>query len=205
MSTAPTGIVQLQAGVVSLVGEAMVTTGGEGILVAESTVSFTPLAALPEGDHTLHVQGGNRAGGWSASGSATVTIDITAPAAPVVTGASPTNDTNPTWSWAVASDVVAVRYQVDSESAGGWIETGSSIVSYTPATDLADGTYTLYVQAKDAAGNWSTSGSRAITVNRNVASPPVVTGTSSTNSTTPTWSWTIPTGAVDIRYTSAHN
>jgi hypothetical protein len=175
------------------------TAGGWTVVGGTQQTSFAPLTALSEGDHILYVQAGNQAGSWSASGSATATIDITAPAPPVVTGVSPTSDVTPTWSWTSGADVVATRYQLDSESAGGWVEAGSSVATYTPAT-LLDGTYTLYVQAKDAAGNWSTSGSRPITINQSVTDPPVVTGTSPTNDTTPTWSWTIPTNAVDVRY-----
>ena len=37
-------------------------------------------------------------------------------------------------------------------------------LSYTPDTDLSAETYTLYVQERDAYGNWSTSGSFTVEV-----------------------------------------
>jgi hypothetical protein len=45
--------------------------------------SFVPESDLSDGNHTLYVQAGNSAG-WSASGSATVSIDTSKPAAPMV-------------------------------------------------------------------------------------------------------------------------
>ncbi len=199
--TTPSWSWSIPAGVVDIRYQLDVeAAGGWTVVGGIEMTSFAPLAALSEGDHTLYVQGSNQTGGWSASGSATAAIDITAPSAPVVTGLSPTNDATPTWNWTVASDVIGIRSQMGSESAGGWVEASSSVTSYTPAIDLADGLYTLYVQAKDAAGNWSTSGSRTIEVNQAAASPPEVTGTSPNNDSTPTWSWSTPPGSFGFRY-----
>lgn len=50
--------------------EAIVTTG----------TSFTPEAPLGDGVHTVYVQESNGAGGWSMSGSRTITVDTTPPA-----------------------------------------------------------------------------------------------------------------------------
>ncbi|NOY07370.1 MAG: hypothetical protein GXP33_00810, partial [Spirochaetes bacterium] len=127
--------------------------------------------------------------------------DTNPPDAPVVTGTTPTNDTTPAWTWTNPSGTADVRYQMDSESAGGWTTAGSVITSYTPGTSLTETTHTLYVQAQDVAGNWSASGSYAITVDITPLSPPdSFTGTTPTNDTTPAWGWTNPSGTADVRY-----
>merc|ERR1712096_212779 len=61
--------------------------------------------------------------------------------------------------------------------------------SYTPGSALSAATHTLYVQERDAAGNWSNSASHGIVVDTTAPSAPSVSGTTPTNDTTPTWSW----------------
>lgn len=100
-----------------------------------------------------------------------VTYDTTPPNAPTVTGTTPTNNPTPTWSWTSGGGGGngTYRYKLDNaDLTSGATETTS--LSYTPASALGDGTYTLYVQERDAAGNWSSNGSFAITVD----APPVV-------------------------------
>ena len=87
--------------------------------------------------------------------------DTTPPSAPSVTRVSPTPDTTPTWDWNDVADAVAYRY---GYSEGTWITEAATDCKCTPATPLSASTHTLYVQAKDAAGNWSASGSKAIQV-----------------------------------------
>jgi hypothetical protein len=55
------------------------------------------------------------------------------------------------------------RYKLDSSD----LTTGATEIagtSYTPATNLSEGMHTLYVQERNAAGNWSSSGSFAIKI-----------------------------------------
>jgi len=52
---------------------------------------------------------------------------------------------------------------------------------------LADGTYKVY--AIDAAGNLSSASSNSVTVDTTAPTAPSVSGTTPTNDTTPTWSW----------------
>ncbi|MBX7256995.1 MAG: M6 family metalloprotease domain-containing protein [Candidatus Hydrogenedentes bacterium] len=160
-----------------------------GAWTTTTSLSYTPATALSAAAHTLYVQERDAAGNWSASGSYTITIDTTAPNAPSVTGTTPTNDTTPTWSWSSGGGGGngTYRYQLNSQ-AGAWTTTTS--LSYTPATPLSDATYTLYVQERDAVGNWSASGSFAIALDATPPNAPNVSGTSPTNDTTPTWSWT---------------
>jgi hypothetical protein len=151
--------------------------------------SYTSGSALTEGSHTLYVQERDAAGNWSTSGSYALTIDTTAPTAPTVTGTTPTNDTTPSWSWKAGGDGNGTyRYKLDSNdlSTGA---TSTTVSSYTPGTALTEGSHTLYVQERDDAGNWSTSGSYAIVIDTTGPTAPTVTGTTPTNDTTPSWSW----------------
>ena len=76
----------------------------------------------------------------------------------------------------------------------------TSNVFTVPAGTLANHT-TYYWRAMAFDGTkWSDDWSSSRTFSIDIIMAPVVTGTSPTNDTTPTWSWTIPSGAVNIRY-----
>jgi hypothetical protein len=106
----------------------------------------------------------------------TVTTDETArvnpnitpeslPNAPAVSGTTPTNNLKPTWTWASGGSGGNGTYRFklnSSDLTTGATETTAT--SYTPASNLTEGSHTLYVQERDAAGNWSASGSNEITV-----------------------------------------
>ncbi|HEB29509.1 MAG TPA: hypothetical protein ENI15_01370, partial [Spirochaetes bacterium] len=169
--------------------------------VDAGTIDYTPAFGLAAGSYILYVQAVNTLGNWSPSGLRTVTIDLTAPDPPPVTGTSPTNNPNPTWTWSIPATATNIRYQLNSESSGGWTEVGdTSVISFTPASPLSVGTHTLYVQASNNLQNWSLSGSKAITIDLSAPTAPIVTGTAMTNDTTPTWSWNVPTGTTSFRY-----
>ncbi|MDB5047026.1 MAG: hypothetical protein JWO30_97 [Fibrobacteres bacterium] len=159
---------------------------------ATTDTTFTPAANLANGSHTLYVQEKDSTGNWSASGSATISIDTIAPNAPVVTSttASPTNNTMPTWNWTSGGGGKGIyRYKVGDTV---WASSGSqgNGTTYT-ASALAEGDRTLFVEEQDSAGNWSTPGSKIIRID---LTPPGVPTVSSpglkTISLKPTWSWT---------------
>ena len=161
---------------------------GSEATVSEST-SFTPATDLSEGSHTLYVQERDAAGNWSSSGTLTVVVDITPPGVPTVSGATPTNDTTPTWTWAGGGGGNGTyRYQLDNEVLGAEATLGE-FSSFTPATNLSEGSHTLYVQERDAAGNWSPSGTLTVIVDITPPGTPAVSGATLTNATTPTWTW----------------
>jgi hypothetical protein len=87
--------------------------------------------------------------------------DTQAPDAPVVSGPFTTINRKPTWSWNQAAGVTKYRYSFSAGS--NWAETTETW--FTPDVDLTPGnSYTLYVQAGDRAGNWSSSGSWSVLV-----------------------------------------
>ena len=126
------------------------------------TASPALVPADPYTDYTLFVQGRDAAGNWSASGSDTVRVDTTPPPAPTVTGpSSPTSDITPRWTWDTPGDAMGFRRSLDS---GGWITTSANSWTASPAFESGE-THTLAVQARDAAGNWSDSGSYTVIIN----------------------------------------
>src|SRR5512138_5127 len=61
-------------------------------------------------------------------------------AAPVISGSTPTNNPRPTWTWTVENEAKAVSYKLDSAS---WLTADPGITSFTPQTDLSDGSHVL--------------------------------------------------------------
>ena len=96
----------------------------------------------------------------------TVVVDTVAPNAPSVSGTTPTNNTTPTWNWSSGGGGGngTYRYKLDDSNLGSGSTTTTG-TSYTPASALtSNATHTFYVQERDAAGNWSNSGSFAIVI-----------------------------------------
>lgn len=126
--------------------------------------SYAPASDLAATAHTLYVQESDSAGNWSASGSFTVTIDRTPPAAPVFSTAllSPLNSLRPTWAWASGGGGGIGTYRVRVDNPDLSAATPFTGISYTPPANLAEGSRTLYVQERDSAGNWSAAASKAL-------------------------------------------
>jgi hypothetical protein len=133
----------------------------------------------------------------TASAALTRTYDTVAPSAPGVTVTTPTNDTTPTWTWTAGGGGNGTfRRQLDS-SAGAWTETTG--LSFTPDAALSDGVHTLYVQERDSTGNWSLSGSAAVTVD---TVRPTVSGLADDEAPTrsKTWVWSGSKEAISFRH-----
>ena len=138
---------------------------------------YVAASGLAGGVHTLYVQERDEAGNWSQSGSFAVHIDITAPAAPTVQvqPTSPTNETRPTWTWSGGpGDALRFyRFKLDD----GDFRTGARdtlATGFRPTAALSEGVHTLYVQARDSAGNWSPSGSAAVRIDITPPTAPTV-------------------------------
>lgn len=99
--------------------------------------------------------------------SSTVTEEVSGswepPNSPSVNGDSPTIDSTPTWSWFSGGGGNEIyRYSLDNEDLSGEPETNNT--EYTPPGPLPEGEYTLFVQERDDAGNWSNNGIKTITI-----------------------------------------
>ncbi len=147
-----------------------------------AATSFTPGLALAEGVQTLYVEEQDSAGNWSGAGNFALTLDLTPPGAPKMdsTPYSPVNSLKPTWTWKTGGGGTGTyRCKVDNaDVSGGTLVTTTS---YTPSNNLSEARHTLYVQERDAAGNWSASSIRTLVValsSVTTALPSGVTGTS---------------------------
>ncbi|EML2066101.1 BapA prefix-like domain-containing protein [Enterobacter asburiae] len=233
----PNGITNDRAPTVTGTGEAgstiTVYNGSDvlGTVVVSSSGlwSFTPPAPLADGILVLTAKATDVAGNPSGlSDSWTITIDGTAPGAPVIsqvvddvpgrTGSldinETTNDATPTLS-GTAEPNATVTLRVDGVAIGSTVANGLGVWIFTPNTPIAEGPHTLTAVATDAAGNTSdVSNSWGITIDSVAPGAPVITQVvddvperlgalnsgDSTNDTTPTLNGTAEPGStVTIR------
>ncbi len=168
--------------------------------VETTELSFSPNADLAEGTHALYVQERDAAGNWSSSGMFAVVIDRTPPSAPLVSGPGFTNNVRPTWNWQSGGNAGSGRYRLRLDNNDlSTITTETTATSYTPAQDLSEAPHTLYVQERDAAGNWSASGQFTINIDLTPPGAPTVTSDSITGPASnpikyskyarPVWRW----------------
>ena len=116
-------------------------------------------AALPNGVYYWHARAlniKNAAGAWSATRS--FTIDITPPAAPVLS--KPVAGTKvigtPAFNWLAAATATQYQFQYDNNanfSSPTYTSAELAVRSFSPPAMVA-GTYSWRVRARDAAGNW---------------------------------------------------
>lgn len=122
--------------------------------------------------------------------SITVFVDTIPPDKPLVHGATQTSSVTPVWSWGRGAGGAGIfKAHLDAEDFSSSPEIKDTI--FVPGTDLSEGTHTLFVQERDAAGNWSQSGRFTIRVDLTAPNvPQSKPGVSSqSNSTRPTWFW----------------
>ena len=149
----------------------------------ELAYAFIPLStvrALSEGPHTIYVRGRDAAGNWGATATTILVVDKIRPA---VSGLNVSP--NPTGGVAIvtltgsatdtASNIVAAewfrgtdpgpgRATAMSAADGVWGSLSEALTASINVSGWAAGNHTLYVRAKDAAGNWSLTASVVVTV-----------------------------------------
>jgi YD repeat-containing protein len=129
--------------------------GGSSWVTATSGVSITGLTNGTS--YTVQVRARDAAGNWGNPSSASFsTSDTAAPSAPGTPSFTSITASSATASWGASTDnvgVVEYQYAVNS---GGWTTNGAA--TSVGLSGLAQATtYTVYVRARDAAGNWSAS------------------------------------------------
>ncbi|MBN1206591.1 MAG: adhesin, partial [Myxococcaceae bacterium] len=164
--------------------------------------SFTPIAGLSNGPHTVKATAADAVGNTSVdSNTNTFTVDTVVPPAPVVTtpaDGSTINDNTPTYTGtAEAGSTVTVI--VDGTVVGTTTADGAGAWSLTPATALADGPHTVKAAATDTVGNTSPeSNTNTFTVDTTAPAAPVVTAPadgSTIGDNTPTYTGTAEAGS----------
>lgn len=170
--------------------------------IHDTTVNFTPITILytvngtplqkkfplKDGKNKIFID--TTVAGRIALDTITITLDTIPPNKPAVTGATPVRTRTPTWTWASGGNGTGTyRYRLDIEDMTASIL--STELTYMSSKELDPGSHTLFVQERDAAGNWSQSGKRSIFIDTTRPAPPTVTTNpaSPTNDNRPTWNW----------------
>jgi Bacterial Ig-like domain len=180
-----------------------VTIGGQTLrttVAADGTWSVTPTVALADGTYTAEVRQIDAQGRTSEPAQVVVTIDTGMPSVAAVLATSSdsgiasdavTNDATPTLS-GIGKPGDTVTVVIDGQTLTTTVAADGTW-SVTPATPLADGSYTAQVTVSDTAGN-STTASVPLTVDTTIGAAAVLasgsdTGTASdaiTSDSTPT-------------------
>jgi hypothetical protein len=179
-----------------------------------SAISYTPLPPLAVGTYYWHVKARDLLGNWGPYNSTGFKVNVLpiVPPAPVLTApanALVTNDPTPTFTW---NPVVSGNtYDIEIASDPGFtniistlpVSLGLSATSYTPTTNLPDGTYYWHVGAWNtipAAGLWSVA--RSFTIDTAGPVAPALTSPLDTTSMigTPVFKWMASPTATRYRF-----
>ncbi|MEB4674188.1 Ig-like domain-containing protein [Enterobacteriaceae bacterium G50] len=162
---------------------------GSAVVGDDGKWQITPDNPLSEGSHTLTAKATDTAGNESqSSANFTFAVDTTPPAQPAIPTISDdaqpitgnvanngyTNDTTPTISGKGTPGDTITLFNNGDEFASVRVDTNGNW-TFTPSPALAEGQYTITVQATDAAGNVSTvSEGISFTVDTSASAPPVI-------------------------------
>ncbi|MFD0733095.1 DNRLRE domain-containing protein [Planotetraspora mira] len=187
-------------------GTTKVASGTTATVSSGATASWTA-PALAQATYKWRAQAsdGTDTGAWSAWN--TLTVDITAPAAPTVTSSSHPSSS----SWYSAKDFTAALSATDASGIAGYAvkidqsagtDPGTTVTQTGTAlsrTGLADGTWYVHAAAKNGAGLWSSA--KHFAFNVDALTPGVPTSlassthplpTSAYNSKTASFTWKAP-------------
>jgi hypothetical protein len=181
-------------------GECSLVFGGVTVAGPVACSGSQPFAAgSGDGIYTFAVVAVGPTGLRSTPVTSTFTLDTTPPGAPVVTSGPPWFDTTPTWVFTTDADTTTTCS----------LRSGSSVISGPIActgqmtynlTARRDGTYTITITAKDAAGNTTSTTASFDLVHPTAPVAPVITDTPTSpgHDKTPTWSFTLPPGTIGV-------
>ncbi|AWN43005.1 Ig-like domain-containing protein [Methylobacterium durans] len=164
----------------------------------DGTFTFTPTQPLPEGPAELIATAWDAAGNVSLpSATVTLSIDTTAPGAPVITtAAGPTTDSTPTISGTAEAGAL-VTISNNGTVLGTTTADGTGNFSFIPGAALGDGSYSFTATARDAVGNTGPA-SAAVTLVIDTGAPlaPSLAATGPTSDSTPTITGTAEPGTL---------
>jgi hypothetical protein len=150
-------------------------------------------SGLADGTHTIYVQAQDAHGYWGTAVTKTFVKDTTGPAVNSITLSPNPSVSTPSISASISdagSNVAASEYWIDSHGAAGTgtpmtTPSGSSVTATVTAANftsifggLSAGPHTIYVDAKDALGQWGSQTSTTFT--KNLESPAVAPTTTFT-------------------------
>ncbi len=167
----------------------------------DTTINFTPITVqytvngtllqkkfpLKDGKNRIRID--TTVQSRTAFDTVLIILDTVPPGKPIVTGASPVRTRTPAWSWSSGGDGSGIyRYHLDVEDMSTSIQVTEP--GYTASKDQDPGTHTLFVQERDAAGNWSQTGKFSIRIDTTRPAPPTVAVEAvPTRNVLPTWTW----------------
>ena len=137
--------------------------------------------------------------GRMVTATALVTLDAVPPESPVVKGPDWVRTSLPSWSFTSGGGGSgAFRVALDAETFPAGSESRDTV--FVPAQDLSEGPHTLYVQERDAAGNWSSSGRHTLRVDLTPPGRPtlLVEPGIVTNAPKPTFRWQSGGGGMGV-------
>jgi len=150
-------------------------TEGDSPIDVGDVTTFTLHSLADDVTYFLVVKAYDTEGLYSDYSNEVATCSV---AEPIVTGETPTNDTTPTWTWSSGGGEGSgtFRYKLDNDdlTSGATEISDPTPITYTP-DPLPEGSHTLYVQERDTAGNWSSSGSFSIVIDVTEPSVPGIT------------------------------
>jgi hypothetical protein len=157
------------------------TVLGTAVVAADGTWAITPTTALADGVQNLQVTATDPQGNVSAATTLPITIDTTAPAAPVAAlastsdsgaqGDNKTNDTTPTLSGTGEPNATITVKDANGNVIATATVAADGSWSATPSAALPQGVNNLAVTATDAAGNTSAPTTVPVTIDTAVAAP----------------------------------
>ena len=146
-----------------------------------------------EATYSIRVRLTDAAGNQGPAAVLTYRYDITAPAAPTVTGPTSGNTTTPkfTITGTEAGETFLCSWSLNGGPAGAAVSCGPNVWTTNPPLS-ADGVWTLVVVGVDTAGNGSVGTPRSYTLDTGPPPAPVVTlqGNNPGFDVTPTWTFT---------------
>ena len=135
---------------------------------------MSQLTPLPDGVHTIYVRGHDAAGNWGGVATGSITLDRVSPAVTSFTASPSSTSTSTTLTVAGTDNASLLAKGEWWDGADPGVGRGSAF-TFTPANPLTTtvvvsvagwpvGTHTLHARLQDAAGNWSATANRNVTV-----------------------------------------
>ncbi len=175
----------------------MAVNVNEPIASLSATISAATIAGLGEGDHTVYIRAQDDLGNWGDYVTGILKVDMTGPATGGMT-TSPSGLQNGSAQVRVDATitdtnvkVVTAELFVDTIGADGtglammsldgtFNQLSEAVYAFIPQSQinaLSDGSHTVFVHGKDAAGNWGAFSSLALEVDK---TRPAITGVDAT-------------------------
>ncbi|MCB9155911.1 MAG: multicopper oxidase family protein [Caldilineaceae bacterium] len=181
----------------------------------DTAIAAATVNGLAEGAYVVSVRSHDAAGNWGAPATITLIVDKTGPATSGVTAAPnpnngqlPFDSTNPVVRVTAAfadttANISAAEGFIDTQGANGsgfiftasdgafnsLTENGYVDIPLTTIVQLSAGNHTIYVHAKDAAGNWGAAASYTLVIDK---TPPTVASITRLNAN--------PTAAATVQF-----